>query len=125
MSSPAVRSLVRGTRLAGARCRRLATTCQGLFQWTQVPPAALEDFRAYLTRSESDGGRGLKMKTARDIIDGCFRTLYRDARQTDRLVHDDPFAALKWPAKADPEPAPFTEEERDQLMSHFAQRNPH
>jgi len=88
-----------------------------------VTPAALEDFRAYLTRPEREGGRGLKMKTARDLIDGSFRALYRDAREVDRLVTGDPFAALTWPAKIDPEPDPFTEDERDLLVEHFWQRN--
>src|SRR5438093_8986400 len=89
----------------------------------QVTPAALEDFRAYLTRPEREGGRGLKMKTARDLIDGSFRALYRDARGIDGLVAGDPFAALRWPAKVDPEPDPFTEDERDLLVDHFWQRN--
>ena len=65
----------------------------------------------------------LKMKTARDLIDGSFRALYRDAREIDGLVAGDPFAALRWPAKVDPEPDPFTEDERDLLVDHFWQRN--
>src|SRR5947199_5543333 len=53
-----------------------------------VTPAALEDFRAMMTRPEAEGGRGLTIKTARDVIDGTFRALHRDARSTDRLVTD-------------------------------------
>lgn len=92
---------------------------------TEVTPAALEDFRAKLTRPESEGGKGLKMKTARDMIDGSFRALYRDARTVDRLVADDPFKALRWPAKVDPEPDPFTEAERDKLVGYFQRKDPH
>ena len=65
------------------------------------------------------------MKTARDIIDGTFRAIYRDARTTDRLLTDDPFAALTWPRKIDPVPDPFTEPERDVLLNYFWQRNRH
>jgi integrase len=90
-----------------------------------VTPAALEDFRAKLTRSESEGGKGLKMKTARDMIDGTFWALYRDARTVDRLVSDDPFKALRWPAKVDPDPDPFTEAERDTLVAYFQRKDRH
>jgi integrase len=91
----------------------------------EITPARLEDFRAYLTRPEREGGRGLKMKTCRDIVDGSFRALYRDARDVDQLVTGDPFAALRWPAKVDPEPDPFTEAERDALVAYFAERDQH
>jgi len=57
---------------------------------SNVTPAALEDFRALLTRPKRDGGKGLRMKTARDLIDGSFRALYRDARTIDRLVAGRP-----------------------------------
>src|SRR2546427_9215616 len=83
----------------------------------------LLDFRGLLTRPEREGGRGLKMKTARDLIDGSFRALYRDAREVDGPVAGDPFAVLRWPAKVDPEPDPFTEDERDLLVDHFWQKN--
>ncbi len=91
----------------------------------RVTTPALEDFRAFLTGPERESGRGLKMKTARDIIDGSFRALYRDAREIDGLVTGDPFAALRWPAKIDPEPDPFTEEERDLLIDYFWHKNRH
>ena len=96
----------------------------GELHLTDVTPAALEDFRALLTRSESEGGKGLKMKTARDIIDGTFRALYRAARTVDRLVTDDPFAALRWPRKIELEPDPFTADERDRLLNYFRERDP-
>ena len=90
---------------------------------TGVTPAALEAFRAKLIDRQT--GNGLKVKTARDMLDGTFRALYRDARTIDRLVTDDPFAALKWPRKIDPEPDPFTEGERDLLIGYFWRKNRH
>ena len=63
-------------------------------------------------------GKGLAVKTARDMIDGSFRALFRDARK-ENLVTGDPFAALDWPDKVDPEPDPFTEEERDILLDYY------
>ena len=84
----------------------------------------LLDFRGLLTRSEREGGKGLKMKTARDLIDGSFRALYRDARRDD-VVTGDPFADLDWPRKVRPEPDPFTEEERDTLLDYFWHKNRH
>jgi len=87
-----------------------------------ITPADLEDFRARLTRSEKDGGQGLKMKTARDVIDATFRAIYRDARMIDRVVSDDPFAALRWPRKIEIEPDPFSAAERDELLAYFADR---
>src|SRR5262245_42469275 len=45
-----------------------------------VTPAALEDFRSLLTRAQADGGKGPKVKTARCIIEGTFRALYRSTR---------------------------------------------
>jgi integrase len=92
---------------------------------TDVTPARLEDLRALMTRPAREGGKGLKMKTARDVIDGSFRALYRDARTIDRLVTDDPFKALRWPRKVDPEPDPFTAEERDRLCAYFAAKDRH
>ena len=44
---------------------------------------ALIKFRTQLTGPEASGGRGLCMKTARDIIDSTFRAMYRDARTLD------------------------------------------
>jgi integrase len=63
--------------------------------------------------------QGSQDEDPRDIIDGTFRALYRDARTVDRLVGDDPFAALRWPRKIELEPDPFTAEERDKLLDHL------
>jgi integrase len=82
----------------------------------------LEDFRAYLLRPKREGGRGVKLKTCRDIIDAHFRALYRDAR-AEGLVAHDPFAALTWPRPELPEPDPFNEAERDALLDYFWTKN--
>jgi len=62
------------------------------------------------------------VKTARCIVDGTFRALYRDARKVDRFVADDPFADLSWPRQIVPSPDPFTADERDQLLAYFWDR---
>lgn len=70
-----------------------------------------------------DDGKGLSPKTARDIIDGTFRALYRDARE-EGLATGDPFAGLKWPRRVTYEPDPFTEAERDALCTYFRHKYP-
>jgi len=71
-----------------------------------ITPRFLENFRIYLLEE-----RGLKLKTCRNIIDGTFRAMIRDARVVDYLIDKDPFAALKWPRTENTEPDPFTEKE--------------
>src|SRR5262249_2006992 len=67
----------------------------GVRLFTDVTLGALEDFRAHLV-GPPDLGKGLAPKTARDIVDGTFRALYRDARK-EGLATGDPFADLVWP----------------------------
>jgi hypothetical protein len=66
--------------------------------------------------------RGLKMKSARTIIDASFRAMMRDSRKIDHLIVSDPFAALDWPRLPSPKPDPFTEEERDKILQRFKER---
>ena len=89
-----------------------------------ITTAALVDFKTSLTAAEPKG-KGLKMKTARDVIDGTFRAIYRDARTVDHFVMDDPFTGVAWPRKVDPEPDPFTAEERDLVLDFFWRRKRH
>jgi hypothetical protein len=56
------------------------------------------------------------MKTARDIIDGTFQALYRDARK-DGQTAGDPFADVTWARRVAYTPDPFTEAERDTLCA--------
>ena len=85
----------------------------------EVSPRRVLDFRTYLTDE-----RGLKMKSARTIIDASFRAMVRDARKIDHLIDVDPFAALDWPRMASPKPDPFTEDERDEIIEQFAKKSP-
>lgn len=87
--------------------------------FAEVTLTALEDFRAALVGKQ---GKGLTAKTARDVIDGTLRALYRDARK-EGLASGDPFALLDWPRKIVPEPDPFTEEERDKLLAYFREKD--
>jgi integrase len=89
-----------------------------------ITTAALVDFRTALTAPEPRG-KGLKMKTARDVIDATFRAIYREARKVDKIVTGDPFADLTWPRKVVPKPDPYMAEERDVLLEFFWQRKRH
>ena len=91
---------------------------------TAITTAALEDFKVKLTAAEPQG-KGLKVKTARDVIDATFRAIVRDARRVDHVVTADPFADLTWPRKVVPKPDPFTADERDSLLDFFWRRKPH
>jgi integrase len=91
-------------------------------RFAEVTLRALEDFRALLTKPEDEDGKGLKLKTARDIIDGTFRAIYRDARR-EGLATGDPFADLAWPRKVTPEADPFDADERDLLCAYFRDKD--
>src|SRR5262245_1581784 len=94
----------------------------GALYFADVTVSVLEDFRVHLV-APGDVGKGLSPKTARDIIDGTFRALYRDARE-EGLATGDPFAALRWPRRVTYEPDPFTESERDALCVYFQRKHP-
>lgn len=64
-------------------------------------------------------GFGLSIKTVRNIMDGSFRAMMRDARTIDLLVATDPFMALTWPRVSQPPPDPFTAAERDRILGWF------
>ena len=63
--------------------------------------------------------RGLKIKTARNIIAGSFRALWRDAER-EEIVDHNPFASLRWPSSRREKPDPYTAEERDALLEYIA-----
>jgi integrase len=88
---------------------------------TAITTAALEDFKVKLIAAEPQG-KGLSVKTVRDIIDATFRAIIRDARRVDHVVTDDPFADVTWPRKVVPTPDPFTADERDTLLDFFWRR---
>jgi integrase len=74
----------------------------------------LTDFRLELLR------KGLCVKTARNIIDGSFRALYRDARsEIDDLKGRDPFIDVHWPPAERKKPEVFSPGERDRILEFF------
>ena len=78
----------------------------------------LNDFRVLLLK------RGLAVKTARNIIDGSFRALYRDARiEIEALQGKDPFIDIAWPRLPRKKPDPFSADERDRIISWYIQND--
>lgn len=67
---------------------------------------------------------GLTIKSVRNILNGSFRALLRDA-QVDGLLDRNPFALLpaNWlPQTVQQPPDPFTEQERDQILDYLKER---
>jgi integrase len=74
--------------------------------------AHLEDLRTSLRT------RGLSEKTIRNVVDGSFRAMVRDAGRDD--IHAGfPFAKVRWAEKIVPGPSPLTGEERDRILDYF------
>jgi len=84
---------------------------------SDVDLLALENFRIYLGQE-----RRLSLKSCRNIMDGTFRAMMRDAR-IDGLFEKDPFTNLKWPRISQPRPDPFMDGERDNILKHFYEKN--
>src|SRR5215813_7905054 len=90
-----------------------------------LTPALLEAFRSYLLQeyeARTPTGR-LSLKSVKNIMDGSFRAMIRDARTVDYLIEKDPFEALVWPRKLPNKPDPFEEGERDSIIAYFRQEN--
>lgn len=88
--------------------------------WSELTPAMLDAFRAYLLREKN-----LALKSCRNIIDASFRACCRDARAIDylpELQSRDPFAALRWQRIRVGRPDPFTEEQREKILEYFKER---
>jgi integrase len=117
---PLVRTSLADTYRKHLRNHLLPVFGAGLF--ADVTLGALEDFRGLLL-APAACGKGLSPKTARDIIDGTFRALYRDARKQG-LATGDPFSDLEWPRRVAYEPDPFTEAERDTVLEYFRRKDP-
>jgi integrase len=68
---------------------------------------------------------GYCLKSCRNIIDGTFRAMMRDARlEEPKLGLKDEFANVTWKRLPTPKPDPFTAEERDIILSHFKKKHP-
>lgn len=125
---PLVRASLAMTRAKHLRCHILPAF--GDRRLDAITPAELDDFRAMLTRSVREGGKGLKLKSAKDIVGSTFRALYRDARTKHyarafgaaTAVAFDPFAVLEWKRETPPKADPFAQDERDLLAAHFLDR---
>src|SRR5262249_52736972 len=80
---------------------------------------ALIDFRGDLL------ARRLSVKTCRNIIDGHFRALFRDARaEVEAIQGRDPFLDIRWPRGKAGRPDPFTAEERERILEWFVEVEP-
>jgi integrase len=95
---------------------------------TALTTRALMDFQNYLLhnvpRLKKGTQPGLSVKTARNIMDGSFRAMVRDAREIDRLITTDPFMAIQWPKAKPVKRDPFTKEERDKILEYFRENQP-
>lgn len=78
----------------------------------EVTVAALTTFRSKLLKNRT-------FKTARNVIDGSFRAMWRAIR-TEKLSKEEPFERVEWPRKQSPKPDPFTAEERDKIIEWWA-----
>ena len=115
-----VEPLVRRTTIRDYRMHFKAYILPAL---KHVPLAALatrdlNDFRVSLLKS------GLAVKTARNIVDGSFRAMYRDARiEIEALQGKDPFIDIQWPRLPGKKPDPFTAEERDRIIEWYTRND--
>jgi integrase len=67
----------------------------------------------------------LSMKTAKNVVNATLRAFFRDAK-AEGLIEKNPFADLPkrwWPRVVLPEPDPFTEQERDQILDYFFKKH--
>ena len=83
----------------------------------EVTLPVLEAFRSYLNQE-----MGLSVKSCRNIIDGTFRAMMRDARKHG-IGENDCFADLEWPRVVSPKPDPFSADERDLILRHFKEKH--
>lgn len=80
---------------------------------TGISVDTLTNFRALLLQ------HGMSLKTARNVIDGSFRAMWRDAKLEGLVSGDDPFKQLKWPRIQREKPDPFSVDERDRIIAWF------
>ena len=67
----------------------------------------------------------VSVKTARNVIDGSLRAMFRDAgRRLERNPFDDR-PKKWWPRLPKKEPAPFTEQERDAILKFYRAKRPY
>jgi integrase len=100
----------------------------GDLEFNDLTPPRLIEFRDYLLhdipRKNKKTPKGLSLKTVRNIIDGSFRAMIRDAREIDNILTTDPFESIIWPRTKDTAPDPFTAEERNSILDYFRRKEP-
>ena len=85
----------------------------------EIKTGDLAEFQVALIKT------GIKVKSARNVIDANFRAMYRDARaEVEALAGKDPFLDLRWPKVRRDPPEPFTPEEQKKILDYFAEREP-
>lgn len=82
----------------------------GTMRLRAITPAVLEAARGQWV------GQGIKMKSARNYLQGSLSALFTTATDVDRVLKVNPCTKLRWPKKIVPEPDPFTAAERDLIL---------
>jgi len=88
----------------------------GSSSMAQISVSRLSTFRSKLL------DRGLSVKTCRNLLDGSFRAMWRDA-MIEGIVETNPFALLQWPRQPKHRPDPFTIDERDKIVQWWAEHD--
>lgn len=100
--------------LKGAITRLAASEVDGVLigsmRMRAITPAVLEIARAQWVAG------GLKMKSARNYLQGSIGALFTTAVDVDRIIKVHPCQKMKWPKKFVPDPDPFTMKERDAIV---------
>ncbi len=99
---------------------RIILPFMGDMALNDVTTDTLENLRLHIVEE-----RKLSLKTARNIIDGSLRAMFRDAG---RRIERNPFNDLPpnwWPRLPQREPDPFTEEERDRILGCYRNNRPY
>jgi hypothetical protein len=92
----------------------------GEMELNSVMVDTLENFRLNLIEEHN-----LSVKTARNVIDGSLRAMFRDAgRRLERNPFDD-LPEKWWPRLPKKEPDPFTEKERDAILKFYRAKRSH
>src|SRR5262249_24431019 len=94
----------------------------GPMRLDQIKTSDLVAFRAALLNKKVNekSTKKLTVKTCRNIIDGSFRAMFRDARADQKALQGyDPFLHVKWPKAQREKPDPFTADERDRIIQHW------
>ena len=92
----------------------------GDLELNAVSVETLESFRIHLVND-----RGLSLKTARNIMNGSLRAMFRDAG---RRIERNPLNELPknwWPRMPQKEPDPYSEQERDAILNYYRANRPY